>query len=266
MTDRARLAAFDVLAAVREQDAFANLALAALLRERGLTGRDAGFVTELASGTLRRRGSYDAVLTPLVARSLGRLQPAVLDVLRLGCHQLLGMRVPAHAAVATSVDLVRARVGRSPAGLVNAVLRKVATHDLDAWMRRVAPDPAADPVGYAAVVHSHPRWVVEALGEALGPAGEELEALLAADNEPPSVTLAALPGLAEPAELPGTPTGRSPYAVVLVGGDPAAVPAVAQGRARVQDEGSQLVAILAAAASVAGPDRRWLDMCAGPGG
>ncbi|HET7385957.1 MAG TPA: transcription antitermination factor NusB [Nocardioidaceae bacterium] len=266
MSDLARLAAFDVLAAVREQDAYANLALARVLREHGLSGRDAAFVTELVSGTLRRRGSYDAVLAGLVNRPLDRLQPAVLDVLRLGCHQLLAMRVAPHAAVATSVDLARSRVGRSPTGLVNAVLRKVAAHDMDAWMRRVAPDPGADPVGYAALVHSHPRWVVEALAEALGERRDELDALLAADNDPPAVTLAALPGLADPAELPGTPTGRSPYAVLLDRGDPGAVAAVAEGRARVQDEGSQLVASVAAAVPVVGRDQRWLDLCAGPGG
>ncbi len=268
-SDPARAAAFDVLAAVREQDAYTNLVLPQVLRGRSITGRDAAFVTELAAGTIRGRGTYDAVLAANLDRPLAKVQPAVLDVLRLGAHQLLAMRVPSHAAVGTSVDLVRARVGQGPAGFVNAVLRKVAGHDLDGWVRRVAPDPAGDPVGYASIAHSHPRWVVEALTEALGPDADEIDDLLAADNLPPKVTLVARPGLATVEELVaagGTASPRSPYAVQLTGGDPAAVPAVREGRAGVQDEGSQLVAEALAAASVDGRDERWLDLCAGPGG
>ncbi len=267
--DPARAAAFDVLAAVREKDAYTNLVLPQVLRGRGLTGRDAAFATEPASGTIRRQGTYDAVLAANLDRPLRKLQPAVLDVLRLGAHQLLCMRVPTHAAVGTSVDLVRATVGQGPAGLVNAVLRRVADHDLSGWVRRVAPDPTADPVGFASVAHSHPRWVVEALAAALGSAADELDALLAADNVAPRVTLVARPGLASVEELVaagGTASGASPYAVRLEGGDPAAVPAVAEGRAGVQDEGSQLVAVALSRAAVEGCDERWLDLCAGPGG
>ena len=95
---------------------------------------------------------------------------------------------------------------------------------------------------------------------------DEIEALLAADNAPPRVVLVARPGRSEPAELPGEPTRWSPHGVALEAGDPAAVPAVAQGRAGVQDEGSQLVALALAWAEVDGRDERWLDLCAGPGG
>lgn len=268
--DAARRAAFDVLTAVREQDAYTNLVLPGLLRSRGLADRDAAFTTELVSGTIRGRGTYDAVLAACVDRPLAKVDPALLDALRLGTHQLLAMRVPSHAAVGTTVDLVRTAVGHRPAGFVNAVLRKVSAHDRAGWVRRVAPDPAADPVGFAAVARSHPRWVVEVLAEALGPAAdEELDALLAADNAPPRVTLVARPGLASVSELEaagGTASAMSPHAVTLAGGDPGAIPAVAEGRAGVQDEGSQLVAQALAAAPVEGRDERWLDTCAGPGG
>jgi 16S rRNA (cytosine967-C5)-methyltransferase len=265
--DPARVAAFDVLSAVREQDAYANLVLPALLRSREITGRDAAFATELVSGTIRRQGSYDAVLAATLDRPLAKVDPPVLDALRIGAHQLLAMRVPSHAAVATTVDLVRARVGQGPAGFVNAVLRKVAAHDLSGWVRRVAPDPAGDADGFASVAYSHPRWVVAALREAVG--DDELDALLAADNEPPKVTLAARPGLSTVEELTeagAEPTGRSPYALTLPGGDPGSIPAVADGRAGVQDEGSQVVALTLAAAPLEGRDERWLDVCAGPGG
>jgi 16S rRNA (cytosine967-C5)-methyltransferase len=262
--DPSRLAAYDVLRAVRSDDAYTNLVLPAVLHRHGLTGRDAAFATELASGTLRRRGTYDAVLAACVDRPLARVEPGVLDALRLGVHQLMSMRVPPHAAISTTVDLVGHTSGRGPAGFANAVLRKASQHDLPGWVRRVAPDPSTDPVGYAAVAHSHPRWIVEALAEAVG--DHELDDLLAADNLPPRVVLAARPGRAEVAELPGTPTRYSPYGVVLAGGDPADVPAVAEGRAGVQDEGSQLVALALARADVEGRDERWLDLCAGPGG
>jgi len=267
-TDPAREAAYAVLTAVREQDAYTNLALPQTLRGRSVTGRDAAFATELVSGTIRRRGSYDAVLAACLDRPLAKVQPAVLDVLRLGAHQLLAMRVPTHAAVGSSVDLVRRTVGQGPAGFVNAVLRKVSAHDLDHWLRRVAPDPTTDPVGWASVAYSHPTWVVSALAEALG-RDDELDALLAADNDAPAVALVARPGQATRDELVagGAEPGRwSPHAATLTGGDPGAVPAVAEGRAGVQDEGSQLVALALSRSAVDGRDERWLDACAGPGG
>lgn len=255
-----------MLRAVRVDDAYTNLVLPRALRAQDLTGRDAAFATELASGTLRRRGTYDAVLTACVDRPLSKVEVKVLDVLRLGAHQLLAMRVPPHAAISTSVDLARDRAGAGPAGFVNAVLRRVSEHDLPSWVRLVAPDPAADPVGFAAVAHSHPRWVVERLAEALGDQRDQLDDLLAADNEAPAVVLVARPGRATPSELPGEPTRWSPSGVVSAGGDPGAIPAVAEGRAGVQDEGSQLVAWALARAAVDGPPGRWLDLCAGPGG
>jgi 16S rRNA (cytosine967-C5)-methyltransferase len=267
-SDPARRAAFDVLKAVRVDQAYTNLALPGALARRGVTGRDAAFATELASGTIRWQGLYDAVLGACLDRPLAKVQAKVLDALRLGCHQLLSMRVPAHAAISTTVDLVRSEVGPGASGFANAVLRKVSGHDRDAWVRRVAPDPGTDPVGFATTAYSHPRWVVEALGEALAAAGDpdELESLLAADNEAPAVTLVARPGRSGVDELPGEPTRYSPYGVVSSGGSPADVPAVAQGRAGVQDEGSQLAAHALAAAPLDGTDERWLDLCAGPGG
>jgi len=264
--DRSRRAALDVLTAVRIDDAYANLVLPQVLRKHRLEGRDAGLATELASGAIRMQGLYDPIIDACLTRP--RLQAQVRDVLRLGAHQLLSMRVPDHAAISTSVDLVRASVGQGPAGLVNAVLRKISARDLDGWVAEVAPDREADLHGHLGAAHSHPRWIVDALAEALG-SDDELEALLAADNAAPRVTLAARPGLAEVAELEragGTRTHLSPYGVVLDGGDPAGVPAVVDGRAGVQDEGSQLVALAMTEAPLVGRDERWLDLCAGPGG
>src|SRR3954451_19341970 len=262
--DPARAAALDVLQAVRVDRAYTNLVLPAVIRHSRLEGRDAAFATELAAGTIRRRGTYDAILAACTDRPLSKVEARVLDALRVGTHQLVSMRVPDHAAINTTVDLVRARVNTGAGNFVNAVLRAVSEHDLDGWIEKVAPDKRRSPTRDAAIAYSHPEGVVDELREAVGQ--EELHDLLAADNENPRVTLVARPGRASRDELPGEPTPYSPYGVVLEGGDPSDVPAVAEGRAGVQDEGSQLVALAVANAPLEGRDELWLDLCAGPGG
>lgn len=268
--DASRTAAYDVLRAVAERDAYANLLLPSVLRERRLEGRDAGFATELTYGTLRMQGTYDAILAACVDRPLEAVDEAVRDVLRLGAHQLLSMRIPAHAAVSATVELARAVVGDGRAKFVNAVLRKVSAHDLESWVARVAPPAEKDAVGHLAVAHSHPRWVVSAVRDSVGGSLDETAEALAADNAAPEVTLVARPGRASVEELlsaGASPARWSPVAARWsVGGDPSVVPAVAEGRAGVQDEGSQLVALALTEVPLDGPDAWWLDVCAGPGG
>ncbi|MFD0145028.1 MULTISPECIES: RsmB/NOP family class I SAM-dependent RNA methyltransferase [unclassified Streptomyces] len=272
--DPVRILAFEALRAVDERDAYANLVLPPLLkkaREKGdFDGRDAALATELVYGTLRRQGTYDAIVSACIDRPLREVDPPVLDVLSLGAHQLLGTRIPTHAAVSASVELARVVLGDGRAKFVNAVLRKISQQDLDTWVEQVAPPYEDDAEDHLAVVHSHPRWVVSALWDALGGGRAGIEDLLEADNERPEVTLVARPGRATTDELTGEDTlpGRwSPYAVRLAeGGEPGAIEAVKEGRAGVQDEGSQLVAIALANAPLEGRDERWLDGCAGPGG
>ena len=262
--DRSRRVAFDALRRVTGEDAYANLVLPGLLAERGIEGRDAAFATELLNGTCRWLGTYDAILEAASGRALGTLQPAVVDLLRLGAHQVLGMRVSTHAAVSETVDLAGATVGRRVTGLVNAVLRRVAAHDLPDWVARLGAD--RDPLDRLALAHAHPRWVVEAYADLLGEA--ELVPALAADNVSPEVSLVVRPGLAEVDELVAEagadgPGRWSPFAVRGTG-NPADLPLVRTGRAGVQDEGSQLVAWgVARPAAAAG---WWLDLSAGPGG
>lgn len=268
------MAAYDVLREVDGSDAYANLVLPPMLRARNIRGRDAGFATELAYGTLRMRGRYDAVIEQCSQRSLDDIEPAVLDVLRLGVHQLLGMRVPPHAAVSETVGLARQRTGAGSGQFVNAVLRRAAEHSLEEWLDLIAG--AADPTGTdeearLAAVESHPGWIVRALRGALKANGRdagELEALLAANNAAPRVTLVTRPGLTGEGRLPddAVPGQWAPTAHVLAGGDPGSLTAVREGRIGVQDEGSQLVALALAAAPLDGRDELWLDLCAGPGG
>lgn len=283
-TDPARTAAFDVLREVDESDAYANLVLPPLLADRRIRGRDAGFATELTYGTLRMRGRYDAILADCVDRPLADLDAGVLDVLRLGAHQLLGMRVPSHAAVSETVALARASVGAGPAQFVNAVLRRVSEVGLEEWLERIAAGAGDELTGLAAV-ESHPVWVVRSLREALAGHGRdpgEIGDLLAADNVPARVTLVARPGLVDVSDDDAwhdadlVPGRWAPTALVLEGNDPGVIPAVRDGRAGVQDEGSQLVTLALAGVPLeeadGGPDagggraERWLDLCAGPGG
>lgn len=261
----ARRIAYRVLRAVEQDDAYANLLLPSLLADAKLSPADAAFATELTYGTLRRRGYYDRVLSLVIDRPLDRVDPEVLDALRLGVHQLLETRVPAHAAVGESVALVAAAGKGSARGFANGVLRAIARDAPDEWRRRATEGLHGDAL--RAVDSAHPEWVVAAFRAALAAEGrsDELDALLAADNAPPTVSLVALPGLSEVVEV-GPPGAVSPVGARSAGGDPAANPVVASGRARVQDEGSQLAALVLSRARPVTPGERWLDLCAGPGG
>jgi 16S rRNA (cytosine967-C5)-methyltransferase len=260
-TDPARRVAYDTVRAVHAADAYANLVLADLLAERRLVPRDAAFATELAHGTLRREGTYDQILVRASGRTLDTLQPAVVDVLRLGTHQILGMRVPVHAAVGATVDLAAAAIGERVTGVVNAVLRKVAQRDMDQWLDVLVGDRTG--IEAVALRNHHPVWVARAFEELLG---DETDAALAADNDSPRTTLVVRPGLYERAELVAAgaePTPYSPYGAIWTG-NPTDLAAVRDGLVGVQDEGSQLVALaLTRAEAPVGP---WLDLCAGPGG
>jgi len=278
--DRSRLLAWEVLRAVDERGAYANLLLPSLLADSGLSARDRGFTTELAYGALRAQGTLDGVLDTATSRPVREIDPPLRDALRLGTYQLLRTRVPARAAVASTVDLVRATSGERPVRFANAVLRRVAARiaetsgDLAQLLE--APRFDVDPIGHLAVVTTHPRWIVEAVAEALGDDLDEVRSALAADDERPAVHLVARPGLAtrdqllaEAVEvgLGARPGPHSPYAVRLDGGDPGRLPSVAAGRAAVQDEGSQLVALALASTPTVGPDLGLtVDLCAGPGG
>jgi 16S rRNA (cytosine967-C5)-methyltransferase len=260
-----RRVAYDVLRAVYESDAYANLLLPSAIERAGLSTADAALATELTYGTLRRSGTYDAVISIAADRPVQDIDPAVMDALRLGVHQLLSTRVASHAAVHESVELVRG-AGRGATGFVNAVLRRVSRDTPGDWMTRVEHSARSDDERLG-LVYSHPVWVVRAFRRALAAEGraDELEALLTADNASPRVTMVALPGLAElPEDARHTP--YSPLGFRLAGGDPESLVTGSGGRVRVQDEGSQLAALALTRAEPVRPGERWLDLCAGPGG
>jgi len=267
--DPVRLCAHQVLSAVETDDAYANLVLPHALREADLHGRDAAFVTELVYGSLRFQGRYDAMIEACIeGRGVGRLQPAMRIALRMGAHQIHGMRVPSRAAVYETVNVVKVVAGPAPVAMANAVLRKVADRPLEEWREVLLAGPEG-----LSTWHSHPQWIIRAFRQALllDGRGAELEDLLEANNTPAPITLVARPGLAERDDLlaeveDAEPTPYSPYGLRIPGGAPGEIPGVASGRVGVQDEGSQLMALLAVDVPLEGPDERWLDMCAGPGG
>ena len=260
----ARRVAFDVIRAVSTSDAYANLLLPGAIRDAGLSGADAALATELAYGTLRRIGTYDAIIAQAAGRDITGIDPPVLDALRLGVHQILATRVAAHAAVNESVNLVAREAGRGASGFANAVLRAIAAHTEEEWLDIVTAAARSDDERLG-LRFAHPVWIIRALRRALAAEGreDELEELLAADNAAPEVTLVALPGLAEPQE---PRRAYAPTAFGSEGGDPGAVMAANKGRVRVQDEGSQLVALALVGAQPVAAGERWLDLCAGPGG
>lgn len=262
----ARRVAYETIRAVHESDAYANLLLPTSIARAGLSTADAALATELTYGTLRRQGTYDAVIAIAADRPIHDIDPGVLDALRLGVHQLLSTRVASHAAVNESVELARGAGGRGAAGFANAVLRRVARDTPGDWMTHVAASARSDDEQLG-LLFSHPVWVVRAFRRALAAEGraDELEALLTADNAAPRVTMAALPGVAEPPE-DARRTPFSPIGFRLGGGDPDGVVRASAGRIRVQDEGSQLAALALTRAAPVKAGERWLDLCAGPGG
>jgi 16S rRNA (cytosine967-C5)-methyltransferase len=255
-----------LLRAVDADGAYANLVLPRLISEAGLDGRDAAFATELGYGTVRAAGVLDEIVNACSSRA--DLEPEVRDLLRLGAYQLLRTRVPPHAAVGTTVDLARAIGAARAAGFVNAVLRAVGRRDWTGWTDQLAI--GRSPLAALALRTAHPEWIAAAFADALGGDLDETAAALAADDERPQTHLVAWPGRIERdhllAESGGSPGPYSPYAVRMDGGEPAALGAVRDHRAGVQDEGSQLCALALAHVPIEGRDERWLDLCAGPGG
>lgn len=264
--DPVRLTAYDVLKAVRVDGAYANLVLPGLLTERRLSGRDAALATELAYGTLRAQGQLDVILQACVDRPLAQVDPPVLDVLRLGAYQLLRTRIPPHAAVSATVDLARTILSAGPASFTNAVLRKVAAQPLPDWLAQLAP---SDPMAAIALETAHPRWVAQAFADALRGDKAQTRSALIADDLRPAVHLVARRMTRDQLleEAGGESGPWSPLAVRLrEGGSPRDIKAVRNGRAAVQDEGSQLMALAVGNLELDGPDRLWVDLCAGPGG
>ena len=264
----ARDVAYSLLLSVAEDAAYANILLPKLLTKANLEQRDAAFAQELSFGTLRWQGFYDRVISIAANRNSAEIDLPALTLLRLGAHQLLGMRVPSHAALSETVDQAKRVLHQSAVGFINGVLRRVSEKSREEWLDELLVG-VTDKIESLSIEHSHPDWIIRAFDHALRVDGraEQLEALLAADNEPTNVNLVALPGIARPEDTEDlVPGAASPIGFSITSGDPARLPGIQAGRLRVQDQGSQLAGILFVNASPVAEGERWLDLCAGPGG
>jgi 16S rRNA (cytosine967-C5)-methyltransferase len=260
--DTARLLAFDLLTEVNRNEGYSNLLLPQALNASKLDDRDRSLVTELLYGTIRMQGKHDWVLAQISDRPWSEVDPGIVDICRLGVHQIHEMRIPDHAAVAATVEVARKRIGESKASFVNALLRSVTRKSIEEWFTPL--DEITDVVERFAIQFSHPEWIVSAYYDLLKN-WDEVELALKINNEAATPTLVSWPGFSTQQDLidiGGEPTEFSPYGVHWKG-NPGALDLIKSRKIGVQDEGSQLVAEVFAKVA---QGSSWLDLCAGPGG
>ncbi len=257
-----RLLAYTLIHQVNHEGAYANLRLPNLFESSSLDERDRAFVTELSYGTLRMQGKYDAAIARYSDRELSKIDPAIIDILRMGMHEIYGMRTPEHASVSQTVDLAKYVVGESSGTFVNAILRSA--------LRDESIHSYPDEISRLSSEYSHPRWIVQSFYD-LVKDWSRVESILMSNNEAASPHLVAWPDestqeelLADGGELlSGTRFG------VLSHQPPRNYLAVRERRAGVQDRGSQVIGetfLQTACAIPLSHSLSWLDMCAGPGG
>lgn len=265
----ARELALDTLLKVTETGAYSNLQLNRTLQDAQLSKADAALVTELVYGTIQRQVTLDYWLGQFAAKGLSKLQPWVLQLLRLSAYQLLYLdRIPAHAAVNEAVVIAKRRGHQGISGMVNGMLRNMVRCRAELVPEAIEAD---SPSARIAAVHSYPEWMVKRWIEQYGE--ETAERICASGNEPPHASLRvnrmknsvaeALQALREA----GFDAERSPAApdsgiVVRRGGNMADTEGYRNGRWTVQDESSMLVAKSLAPQ----PGMSVLDCCAAPGG
>lgn len=263
----ARVVALRALARLRDHDTWATTAVHEALARSTLDQRDRALAASLAYETVRWQGTLDWALSHACNRPLDQLEEGVRDALRLGAWQVLYGRAPDAAAVSTTVAAAAQVVGGRARGFVNGVLRGlIRQRDRLVWPDRSTSEGLA-------LAHGYPKWIVEAARERFG---ERAEAVLAAGNVAPGVTLRATGGPSARAALLGElaaagvsaePAVHAPESVRAAGADPGRLACVAEGRAVVQDEASTLVGRCAAGALGPRAADGWVvDLCAAPGG
>ena len=260
--EASRLLAFDLITEVNQNMGYSNLLVPQALNASSLDDRDRGLVTELVYGTIRMQGKHDWVLNQISDRPFLEINPGIIDVARLGIHQIHELRIPDHAAVSSTVEVARKRLGESKASYVNAILRSVVRKTKEEWFESVLL--ITDPIKRLSILYSHPEWIVSSYFDLLKN-WDEVEAALKINNEPAIPTLVSWPGFStveDLVELGALPTQYSRYGAHWKG-NPGALDLIKSRKAGVQDEGSQLVAEIF---SQAAQGSSWLDMCAGPGG
>ena len=256
--DRPRKIAFEVFTEVIRNGAYSNLLLPQKLSQSRMDQRDKAFTTELVYGSIRYLGRNDFIAAQFSDRPWRDVDAGIVDVVRLGAYQLLNMRIPTHAAVDATVNLARTVLGESKASFVNALMRKIASKELAQHLANVQDDSVAS----LSIRFSHPEWIINAYRDSISDI-KELKALLDANNTASAPTLVAWPTRSEVTDFEGLIGKYSKYAVKIKQ-IPSEIPAIKERRAGIQDEGSQILALVFAQA--AKDHEPWLDLCAGPGG
>ena len=256
----ARTTALSALIAIRRQNAWADGAIKEYTARDRLDRRDAALAARLLYGVVQNRMLLDYDLSQVVSGGLGRLQPVVLDILRLGAYQILFLdKIPASAAVNEAVEQAKAYANPRAAGLVNGALRALTR-------RRDGLEAPKDP----ATKYSHPQPLVDCLRASFDE--QTLEAFLAADNEIPKTALQVNPLKASPEEVTAaldaaqiayeTHPWLAGCYLVSGTGNLEVLPLFQSGAVYVQDPAAKLAVL----ASGAAPGMRVLDCCAAPGG
>jgi 16S rRNA (cytosine967-C5)-methyltransferase len=269
MASPARVAAYEILRAVNcgRSDLPAAIARS---RRRLADDRDRALAAEIAAGTLRWLAEVDHVVAAFAKKPLDRLDPEVLDILRLTLYQMLHLdRVPVSAAVDDAVDLCRKSGKRSATGFVNAVLRSVSRARALPLPARPSEDDEVRALDYLSVTLSHPRWFAARRLRQLGL--DAAERWVRFDNQPAPLTIRANTLRVTRAQLTDTLAAENvaveaarfaPDALVVADGNPLRSSLAADGAFHVQDEASQLVGLF----TMVQPGERVLDACASPGG
>jgi len=258
--------AMHVLTQVEQEGAYSNLLLNTALQKASLSKSDAGLATELIYGTISRLNTLDYFLDKHVNKGTRKLQPWVRSLLRLSLYQIIYLdRIPDHAVVSEAVNLAKRRGHQGISGMVNGVLRNILRQKES--LAIPADLPAAKRIS---LQHSHPEWLVERWISQYGP--ETAEAICAANNEPPAVSVRVNTTMISREEmlkemegrgLQAVPSSLSPYGIVVKGaGNMALTDWYREGMISIQDESSMLVAEAVAPE----PGMRVLDCCAAPGG
>lgn len=259
----ARAAAFEVLLRIDATNAYASELLHSS-RFAKLSPADHGLLTEIVMGVLRWRGLLDKHIAEHSTQPLVKVDREVLTALRLGAYQLLFLdRIPRHAAVNESVELVKQARKRSAAGMVNAVLRKIANgpHDrndvshpdwlVERWTRTYGADVARRICDYDNAAPKQAVWVPSLTHPSKTAKGGPLSSLGSSNPELNELMTDSI--RLEPGNLLAT-------AFTVSSGDITQTKAFRERRLIIQDEASQLVALLV------GKGNTILDCCAAPGG
>ena len=246
----------------QEQDGFSNLVLDAELKRQQLEGRDKAFAAAIFYTVLEHRGTLDYILEQFLPRGLAKLDAPVREILRAALAQARYMQVPVSAAVNEAVKLTRTFKKSSASGLVNAVLRKACSYELDAavFQDEIQRLMVLGSAGRDVAEFLHKNYPDEALGILTYKADDGLTSLRANPLKASAAQLCTLltqQGAAEarPGIVPGSVLARFE-------GSPADSALFRQGYYHVEGQASQLAALCVGAA----PGETVLDLCAAPGG